>query len=132
MKNPSLRRIERTFHFCFKRQTLTQIAKVSQQLFCGLVPLVSIFAQRFLDDPLEFSRDFRTMSHERYWFTAENRDDHIHGGSGLERRLTRDHLVKHCAETPDIRTWIDCETARLFRRHVRRRSHHDSLFGLKQ
>ena len=48
----------------------------------------------------------------------------------LEGRATRDHFVKHDAQTPDVRARVEFQTSDLFGRHVCCGSHHDAGLGL--
>ena len=70
-------------------------------------------------------------SRQRRGFLKEQRPDDIGTGSALERRLAREHLVEQHAEREHVRTRVDLLAARLLRRHVPDRAHHDACLGLE-
>ena len=57
-------------------------------------------------------------------FVMKDGVQRVAGGHALERRESRQHLVKDDAKTEDVGAMVDAKTARDLRRHVRDRPHH--------
>ena len=101
--------------------------------FAGaLVPLSSIFAQRFADDLLKLSRSLPDITRERRWFFFKDRRHDFSWGIADEWRMPRYHFVKDYAEAPDIGTFINRRAARLLGRHITNGSQHRSKIGLNK
>src|SRR5512132_3074328 len=128
----SVSRIERTFQLLFEVQSLSEVLQVSQKLSCRLITLVSIFAERFLNDPFQLRWHLRPVSRQRNRFSTKDCHQHVGVGWSCKGRTTCQHFVKDHTEAPNVRTRIDTKPTRLLRRHVRSSSHHYSRLCLKQ
>ena len=60
---------------------------------------------------------------------GEDGSTDVRDGSAAKRSLSREHLVEHAAEGPDVGAAIDRLAARLFRRHVRCGAEDDAALG---
>ena len=111
------------FDFIFKLKPMLEALQIGEQIFCALIALLRLFAQRFGDDPLQHLRSFRCESREWRWLFLQDRNDDVAGGFAGKRNAASDHLVKQHAQAPDVGPRIYFQPARLFRRHVVRRAH---------
>ena len=56
-------------------------------------------------------------------------DQHVRERFTRKRPLSGEHLEQHAAESPDVRAFVDRQSARLFRAHVSRGSKNPAAFG---
>src|ERR1051325_7861183 len=72
------------------------------------------------------------MLGNRWLISFDNRDNDIGRSLSGERSATRGHFIKHDAETPDICSFINGDTSRLFGRHVSRCADDDARRRMEQ
>ena len=87
-----------------------------------LVAEIRIFFERLLDDPLQLLRQSASHRANRRRLALENRNQQVRRRRSAERRAARHELVQDDADAVTIRSPINREPARLFRRHVRDRA----------
>ena len=102
---------------------MLEVLQIAKQLFCGLIALVYLFAQRLGDDPLQYLRSLGHEPGERRWLFFEYRNDDVARRFAGKRNAASDHFVEQHAQTPGVSACIDIQSARLFRRHVVWRTH---------
>src|SRR6185436_2265445 len=60
---------------------------------------------------------------QRHRIVIDDRNARVAVGLAFERRMSRDHFIKHNSETKHVRALVDAFTQRLFGRHVAGRAH---------
>jgi hypothetical protein len=88
-----------------------------------LEPFVRLLLEAVTDQSGE-RRNLRIGSGELSRFIMQDGVQRVAGGHALERRESREHLVKDNAKTEDVGAMVDAKAARDLRRHVRHRPHH--------
>ncbi len=95
-----------------------QTFQIERQILDVLIPLPSVLLERFCHDAPELGRRIpHVCSHWRR-VGLENRGNHVAAGSTFESRTAGKHFVQDHAETPDIRSRVGLQPARLLGRHV--------------
>src|SRR5438477_7271581 len=95
-----------------------QRLKRESEIFDDLIALLSILCERLAHDALKLCGHVFSVMRERRRLGLENRGQTIRHRLASERQLFRDQLIKHTAQTEDVRARIYGKPARLLRRHV--------------
>ena len=87
--------------------------------------VLRILRQAALHDPAQGRRSLRVRIRDRLRLLVQDRRERVHAGLLLERPLARRHLVEDRAEGELVGRKSSGSPARLLRRHVAHRPHHD-------
>ena len=90
------------FDFIFKFKPMLEALKIAVQIFCALIALVRLFAQRFGDNADQFGRSFRCEVRKQRRFGLQYRGENVAGRFAIEGSLARKHLVDHHAERKNV------------------------------
>ena len=116
--------LEHRRHFRIHIRQIENIDLV-QQIQHGLRAVCRIFLHHFFNQSCQFRRDFRIQLQNRHGIRADHFYHDVKSICPGERRLPRQHLIKGCAETVNIRAGVHgTGIPALFRRRIRGCPHH--------
>jgi hypothetical protein len=105
--------------FCLENSSLLlECLQIEPRSLTTLITFFAIFPQRLVDDAHQLGRNAAATRASGGGSVLGIAASVSLGVSPSNGFATRQHFVNHCAETEDVRTVIDTETARLFGRHV--------------